>query len=191
MSYTIESMRLIIGLGNPEERYKNTRHNIGFRVLSEYGAEKGVEFKLKEKFKACVAELTMEGEKVLLAKPTTYYNNGGEAARLLTDFYKIESSDILIIHDELALPFGTIRTRIGGSDAGNNGVKSITQHLGPDTARIRIGVYNELRDQIDDADFVLSNFTKTEQDVLIDLSKKTSEIIDHFATGAFQHTTHA
>lgn len=184
-------MKLIIGLGNPEERYKNTRHNVGFRVLTHYAKGKDTEFQLKEKFKAYVVEFTSEAEKVLLVKPTTFYNNVGEAARLLADFYKVEPSDILIIHDELALPFGTIRTRIGGSDAGNNGIKSITQHIGPDTARIRIGVYNDLRDQIDDADFVLSNFTKDENKALVSLSAKVTTLIDAFLGDAFEPTTHS
>ena len=184
-------MKLILGLGNPEEKFKNTRHNVGFRMLSEYGKEKDTEFSVKEKFRACVAELSVNGEKVLLAKPTTYYNLVGESARLITDFYKIAPEDVLVIHDELALPFGTIRTRVGGSDAGNNGIKSMNQHLGTDTARIRVGVYNELRDRIDDADFVLSNFTKAEDQALVDLTIKTRKIIDDFIAGDFQHTTHA
>lgn len=184
-------MKLIIGLGNPEEKFKNTRHNVGFRMLSEYVKEKGINFQIKEKFRASIAELTKEGEKVLLVKPTTYYNLTGEAARLISDFYKIPPEDILIIHDELALPFGTIRTRTGGSDAGNNGIKSMNQHIGPNTARIRIGIYNELRDRIDDADFVLSNFTKIEEDTLDELVTKTGVLLDSFITGDFQHTTHA
>lgn len=184
-------MKLIVGLGNPEEKFKNTRHNVGFRMLSEYTKEKGLEFQLKEKFRACIAELTVEGEKVLLAKPTTYYNLTGEAARLITDFYKIAAEDVLIVHDELALPFGTIRTRIGGSDAGNNGIKSMNQHIGPTTARIRIGVYNELRDRIDDADFVLANFTRAEDESLDAQAKKVTGIIDDFIAGRFETTTHA
>lgn len=184
-------MKLIIGLGNPEEKYKDTRHNIGFRVLTSYGDLHGESFQLKDKFRACLAELMVNGEKVILAKPTTYYNDVGEAGRLLADFYKINPSDILIIHDELALPFGTIRTRIGGSDAGNNGVKSMTQHLGSDTARIRIGIYNDLRDRIDDADFVLGTFTKTESEELPDTYKKCSSFIDRFIAGTFGPTTHA
>lgn len=183
-------MKLILGLGNPEERYKNTRHNVGFRVLGEYASEKGAEFQQKDKFRALIAELNGD-EKVILAKPTTYYNNVGEAARLITDFYKIEAADVLVVHDELALPFSTIRTRLGGSDAGNNGVKSINQHLGLNTARIRFGVYNDLRDRIDDADFVLSNFTRDEDKALAELTKKTCTIIDAFITGDFEHTTHS
>lgn len=185
-------MKLVIGLGNPEEKYKNTRHNVGFRVLTTYGAAKDVEFQLKDKFKACIAEFSQGDEKVILAKPTTYYNNVGEAGRAIADFYKIDVADILIVHDELALPFGTIRTRIGGSDAGNNGIKSLNQHLGPETARIRIGVYNDLRDRIDDADFVLSNFTKNESEILeASLFAKTHILITSFVSGAFDTTTHS
>lgn len=185
-------MKLIIGLGNPEARYKHTRHNVGFRVLGEYAAGKGVEFQLREKFRACIAELSVDGEKVILAKPTTYYNNVGEAGRLIADFYKLDPADILIIHDELALPFGTIRTRLGGSDAGNNGVKSLNQHLGAETARIRIGVSNELRDRIDNADFVLSNFTREEDEALTSaIFPKAVTIIDEFVASNFAHTTHA
>ena len=184
-------MKLIVGLGNPEEKFKNTRHNVGFRILDEYAREKGVDFQPKEKFRAHVAELSVDGEKILLAKPTTYYNLTGESARAIADFYKIAPSDILVVHDELALPFGTIRTRTGGSDAGNNGIKSMNQHLGQDTARIRIGVYNELRDRIDDADFVLSNFTRTEDDALTALAGKIIGIMDDFTAGHFQTTTHA
>ena len=184
-------MKLIVGLGNPEAKFKNTRHNVGFRMLSEYAREKGIEFQLKEKFRACIADLTVDGQKVLLAKPTTYYNLTGEAVRLITDFYKVTPEDVLVVHDELALPFGRIRTRIGGSDAGNNGIKSMNQHIGPSTARIRIGVYNELRDRIDDADFVLSNFTKAEDESLAVLYDKVAGIIDDFIAGNFQTTTHA
>lgn len=184
-------MKLIIGLGNPEERYKHTRHNVGFRVLSEYAAEKGIEFKYKEKFKACIAELVVNEEKIILAKPTTYYNNVGEAVGLIADFYKIQPQGILIVHDELALPFGTIRTRLGGSDAGNNGIKSITQHIDPETARIRIGIYNNLRDRFNDADFVLSRFTEEEADKLSNISKKAIDIIHTFLEGTFDKTTHS
>lgn len=183
-------MKLIVGLGNPEERYKNTRHNVGFKMLSAYAAEKGIEFQLKDKFRACIAEVNSGSEKVILAKPTTYYNNVGEAAHPIADFYKINPSAVLIVHDELALPFGTIRTRIGGSDAGNNGIKSMNQHLGPDTARIRIGVYNDLRDRIDDADFVLSNFTHEETEKLAELTKKAIDIIDSFINNSFHVTSH-
>lgn len=183
-------MKLILGFGNPEERYARTRHNVGFRVLDAYANAHGTTFQLKDKFHAHLSELQPRDEKIILAKPTTYYNNVGAAARAISDFYKIVPQDILIIHDELALPFGTIRTRIGGSDAGNNGVKSLSQQLGPDTARIRIGVTNELRERIDDADFVLANFTKAEDETLPEITKIAGDIIDDFISGNFHVTTH-
>src|SRR5262245_23994552 len=103
-------MKLVIGLSNSEPKYSGTRHNVGFSVLDAYATEKGAGFQAKDKFKALIAETTVDGEKVLLVKPTTYYNLSGETGRLLADFYKIAPEDILIIHDELALPFSTIRT---------------------------------------------------------------------------------
>lgn len=87
---------------------------------------------------------------------------------------------------KLALPFGSIRTRFGGSGAGNNGVKSVTSYLGPDTARIRVGVYNELRDKIDDADFVLSKFTHTEQNLMAEITPVVHQSIDAFVMGELE-----
>lgn len=184
-------MKLIIGLGNPEERYAKTRHNVGFFMLDAYATTQGGSWQAKDKFKATICELVIDGEKVLLAKPTTYYNNVGEAGRAISDFYKIDPSDILVIHDEIALPFGTIRTRRGGSDAGNNGIKSINQHLGHETSRIRIGVYNDLRDRLHDADFVLSNFTKAESESLKDIEPKIATLVHDFISGQFEYTTHS
>ncbi len=184
-------MKLIIGLGNPEDRYTNTRHNVGFSALDSYAQQHELEFIPKDKFRALIAEYSADSEKIILVKPTTYYNDSGEAARAIADFYKVEQADILIIHDELALPFGTIRTRFGGSDAGNNGVKSINAHLGPDTARIRVGVYNETRSATDDANFVLSKFSKNEHEQLQEiLLPRIQSLIDTFIQGNFDHTTH-
>lgn len=183
-------MKLIVGLGNPETRYDGTRHNVGFEVLDAYSRAQGIEFQLKDKFKAELAETGSPGDKVLLLKPRTYYNLSGEAVRAVADFYKIDPQDILVIHDELALPFGRIRTRLGGSDAGNNGIKSINQHLGPDTARVRIGIANQLREQIPDADFVLAKFTATEREDLDRLNHKATELIDDFIGDRFETTTH-
>lgn len=183
-------MKLIVGLGNPEERYRATRHNTGFMIVEHYVGEKSGVFQHKDKFKADIAELSVDNEKVIVVKPTTYYNLSGEAVRAISDFYKIAPEDILIVHDELALPFGTLRTRYGGSDAGNNGIKSVNDHLGPSTARLRMGVYNELRDRIDDADFVLSKFTADETGHFSELFKKSVYIIDSFVAGTFDSTTH-
>lgn len=187
----LTDMKLIIGLGNPGLEYKNTRHNVGFYVLNEYAKQKGASFQLKEKFHAAIAAFGSGDEKVFVAKPTTFYNNVGEAARALSDFYKIQPEDILIVHDELMLPFGTLRCRHGGSDAGNNGIKSLNAHVGSETHRIRVGIYNDLRGQQDDADFVLGRFSRDEQAKLDEqLLAKLCQLIDNCVEGEFEKTTH-
>ena len=183
-------MKLVIGLGNPEAKYDGTRHNVGFAMLDMLADDLGISFQDKPKFKAHVAETTVDGEKVLLVKPTTYYNLSGEAMRLIADFYKIDRQDILIIHDELALPLATLRTRKGGSDAGNNGIKSINEHGGEQSARIRIGIWNELRDRMDDVSFVLGKFNAEEQKTLKDLEPTVMALVRAFADGSFDVTTH-
>lgn len=182
-------MKLILAQGNPGPEYADTRHNVGWRVIDAYIATDGASFRLQTKFKAEVAELSVTGEKVLFAKPTTYYNQTGEAVQAIASFYKIPAEDILIVHDELTLDFGTIRTRRGGSDAGNNGIKSITAHLGPDTARLRIGVRNELTERIDAAEFVLSRFSREEATKLPEIIKETHRYIDAFLQDSFDAKT--
>lgn len=183
-------MKLIIGLGNPGVEYTNTRHNTGFAIVDHIVSEYGETWQNKSKFKAHIAELTFDARPVLFLKPQTFYNDSGESVRAIKDFYKISNKDTLIIHDELALPFGSIRTRIGGSDAGNNGVKSINAHIGEDYARIRVGVYNELRDRQDDADFVLSKFTKAESETFPKLIETTQKILAEFASDIFLPTSY-
>lgn len=182
-------MKLILAQGNPGPHYATTRHNIGWQILDTYAAEQGVSFRTQSKFKADIAELHIGSEKAILVKPSTFYNQTGESAQLIASFYKIAPQDMLIVHDELALDFGVIRTRIGGSDAGNNGIKSITAHLGPDTARIRIGIRNQLASRIDSADFVLSRFSKDETMELPAITKETHRYIDAFLGGSFAPNT--
>ncbi|RYF28963.1 MAG: aminoacyl-tRNA hydrolase [Chloroflexi bacterium] len=184
-------MKIILAQGNPGREYEVTRHNVGFLTIDYLADQSSVVFQNKSKFHADIAELSAHGEKVLLVKPTTFYNETGIAARTLADFYKVESTDILVIHDELALPFGTIRTREKGSDAGNNGIKSLNNHLGQSYARIRIGVWNELSGRMNAADFVLSRFSADEAATLKkDIFPKVSDIVDDFITGNHQPTSH-
>ena len=182
-------MKLIIGLGNPEKKYQNTRHNIGFRVVDEFAAKNSASFQAKDKFKALVAELQVENEKVILAKPTTYYNLSGDAVRALADFYKVGSEDILVIHDDIALPFGTLRAREKGSDAGNNGMKSIIQHFGPHIKRVRVGTANDKLGRMDAANFVLAKFSLKESLSLKDVIKKTDQMIRRFIGNDFEVVT--
>lgn len=184
-------MKLIIGLGNPEEKYSNTRHNVGFAALDEFAKKNSLAFQAKDKFKANITEITVGDEKVILAKPTTYYNLVGESGRLIADFYKINPEDILIVHDELALPFGVVRTRLSGGAAGNNGIKSVIEHIHHDTPRLRIGIYNDLAGQIPDADFVLGKFSKEENEHLQKtIFPKVLELIDTFIDGNHAADSH-
>jgi PTH1 family peptidyl-tRNA hydrolase len=182
-------MKLIVGLGNYDPHYDNTRHNVGFAVVDSFADAHGLDWQIKDKFKATIAEGVVAGEKILVVKPHTYYNLSGEAVLAVKQFYKLDTSDILVIHDELALPFGTIRTRIGGSDAGNNGLKSIIATVGADVARIRIGSANDMLGRQPAADFVLSRFTPDEQAAIPEIKKHAIELIGVFIAGDFAHTT--
>lgn len=174
-------MKLIVGLGNPEPKYDLTRHNVGFLLLDHVAEQLGASWQPKPKFKAITAEVTIGGEKALLMKPTTYYNLTGEAARAALDFYKLSpAQDVLVLHDELMLPFGTLRTRLEGSDAGNNGIKSLIAHLGSQFARIRIGIANDRSTQQDASDFVLSRFTPQEQAQIGEVARHALDFIEHF-----------
>lgn len=183
-------MKLVFALGNHEPRYDGTRHNVGFYVADEFARQNGGSFSEKAKFKALIAELSVNGEKVLVAKPTTFYNLVGESYRTLADFYKIAAEDTLVIADDLALPFDTIRTRRGGSGGGNNGIKSINLHGGEQTYRLRIGVWNELRERMDDADFVLSRFSTAENSALATNSPQISSIVSDFVSGTLTASTY-
>lgn len=183
-------MKLILAQGNPESKYDNTRHNVGFAVIDEFAESHSLTWHEKSKFSALIAETTIDGEKVILAKPTTYYNETGQSARKLVDFYSIlPEHDLLVVHDDLALPFGTIRTRKQGSDAGNNGIKSLNNHVGSDYHRIRIGIANDLRDQMGDVDFVLSKFSKDELEALQNLQPEFLQSINDFIHGTLVHDT--
>ena len=182
-------MKIIFAQGNPGAQYTFTRHNVGFLAVDNLAADWGVEFGKKPKFHADIAEVSVNGEKVLLVKPTTFYNETGQPARLLIDFYKLDpTEDFLVIHDDLALPFGTIRTREKGSDAGNNGVKSLNAHIGQQHKRIRIGIYTSLRDRIDDADFVLSSFSSHEKNALPAVLQQVERFAGGFIQDKFELT---
>lgn len=175
-------MKIIFGQGNPGSDYKNNRHNLGFMVLDKLADNYQVNFKKHADFKAEIAEILTPNEKILLVKPLSYYNNSGEVAEKLLKYYKLEAKDdLLVIHDELMLPFGSFRLRASGRDAGNNGIKSLNKHLGQNYHRVKIGIENELRPQMDADDFVLGNFSKEESNKLkSEIIPQVSDYIDSF-----------
>jgi len=184
-------MKIIFAQGNPDSKYQKTRHNVGFMVLDMFAEKHNGEWRDIDKHKGRISTVMIDGEKVLLVKPLSYYNDTGLVARLLIDYYKLSpAEDFLVIHDDLALPLGTIRIRDKGSDAGNNGIKSLNQHIGPLYKRIRIGIWTDMRDRMDDADFVLSVFPNEEMQTLEkDIIPHTITLLEKFLKGTLEATS--
>jgi PTH1 family peptidyl-tRNA hydrolase len=133
---------LIVGLGNPEPKYDNTRHNIGFAAVDELAKVWQMPLKENKRFQGLFSEgVTPGGQKVRLLKPLTYMNRSGQSVRAVTDWYKVEPRSVLVIYDDMDLPVGRLRMRLSGSAGGHNGMKSIIAHLGSqDFPRLRLGI---------------------------------------------------
>ena len=175
---------LIIGLGNPGQDYDGTRHNIGFAIVDEFAKQNDFSGWVTKKDLKCQLTMANLGDsRVILGKPMTYMNDSGQAAQAIQRFYRVYNQNTLAVYDELAIPFGSLRTRLGGSDAGHNGVKSLIQHLGDDFGRLRIGVGSKVSEKADAAEFVLSKFTKTEQANLSPIIREANAMITEYIFG--------
>ena len=150
-------MFLIAGLGNVGENYKNTRHNIGFMVIDEITKSLSTTNINKPIFKSD----TYKSNDVIFSKPLTYMNESGQSVIQISKYYHIEPSNIIIIHDDLDLPFGTVKFKLGGGHGGHNGLRSIDSHIGKDYIRVRIGIGKPKETQ-NVANWVLSDFSKEE-----------------------------
>ena len=167
-------MYLIVGLGNPGAEYERTRHNLGFMLIDKLAAEAGGTVKRSE-CRSLVGNALIEGQRMLLAKPQTYMNLSGEAVSCLNSKYELES--LIVISDDLALPFGSIRLRERGSAGGHNGLKSIIGALGTNEfVRLRIGIQPE--HPLSDAKrFVLDEFSRTEKESLSEIVERAAEAL--------------
>ncbi len=184
-------MKLVVRLGNPENKYNFTRHNFGFLALDYYLKIKKLDWEPTPKFNAiCVkttgaalGQRTTADDQIIFIKPQTYYNDSGSAIAEFARYFKIAPSDIIILCDDFNIPFGTLRYRENGSAGGNNGLKSTIQYLKTESfPRLRLGTGNPaLRSKIGDTDFVLGKFTPEEKEklpeILKEISLKISELI--------------
>jgi len=172
---------LVVGLGNPGREYRNTRHNMGFLALDHLAAHWSITT-LKVQGKAIISTGQYAGNKVILAKPQTYMNLSGQAVSALMNFYKVPLEHLLVIHDDVNIPFGTIRIRPGGGFGGQKGVGSIIEKLGTqEFARMRLGV-GRPPGQMDTANYVLQSFSKEDEEFLQSVFAKSDEAVETFIT---------
>ena len=166
-------MILFVGLGNPTPDSQNNRHNIGFKIIDAINQNLGLS-KQKPKFKGLLTTGNIGERKVYAIKPLTFMNNSGTCIRELIEYFKIESSDIIVFHDDLDIEFGKIKAKFGGSDAGHNGIASIDKFIGKDYSRVRIGI-GRPKDNMEISDFVLQNF---DEDEIVGLEKIKNNITE-------------
>ena len=172
-------MKLIIGLGNPGNEYKNTRHNIGFELLDFIANRNGLQFKNDKKFNAMSVDMIVNGEKVLLIKPLSYMNLSGTVVFKYVKFYDISVNDILVIQDDLDMEFGKTRILCDSSSGGHNGINNIIEMLGTKGfTRLKIGISKDKN--IDTKDYVLGKFNEDERRSLNNLYVKLESIVDDF-----------
>jgi len=168
---------LIVGLGNPGARYDNTRHNIGFMAVDRLAKRHGLTL-AKVEHKAHTASSTIAGRKVMLAKPMTFMNLSGESVAPLARFYKIPPENIIVLHDDLDIAFGTLRIRKTGSSGGQNGLKSIIERLGTqDIPRIRIGI-GRPPGRMNPADYVLQAFKGDDAIIAMEVGDRAADAVE-------------
>jgi len=175
------TLKLIVGLGNPGPNYRANRHNIGFQCIERFAARHRIE-ESKMQMKAMTADgWVQQGtnrQRVLLIKPLTFMNASGDAVAALANFYKVDTTDIIVIHDDIDLPHGKLRLRVGGSSGGQNGIKSMISRLGSaEFARVKVGL-GRPPGRMAAAAYVLQNFSKEEESVIDPLREKVCDALE-------------
>lgn len=174
-------MKLIVGLGNPGGKYARHRHNIGFMALDRIAEDHGFA-PWKGKFQGSVSEGRFGSDRAVLLKPETFMNNSGQSVQAAMQFYKLEPADVVVLHDEIDLAPGKVKHKLGGGHAGHNGLRSIHAHIGPDYARVRLGVgHPGHKDRV--PGYVLHDFAKADEDWLDDVLRGVSDGAGFLALG--------
>ena len=181
-------MHVLVGQGNPAPKYLRNRHNLGFMVMDAIASDYGFG-PWRSKFQSQVSEGKIGGEKVLLMKPETYYNETGRAAQAAIQFYKLSAEDVTVFHDEIDLAPGRTRVKRGGGHSGNNGIRSMIAHVGADVRRVRMGVGHP-GDKSRVMPYVLADFAKADEvwrDALIDACSRSLPLL--FSDGDERYQT--
>ena len=185
------AMPLLVGLGNPGARYAGNRHNIGFMAVQEVAKRHGIG-PWRRRFQGVACEGPLGGKRTLLLLPGTYMNESGRAVAEAVHFYKLSPADVVVFHDEIDLPPGKVRVKVGGGIAGHNGLRSISEHIGNDYRRVRIGVgHPGNKDLVQH--YVLSDFAKSDRDwveALIGILAEDAELIARGQDASFQNKVH-
>ncbi len=184
------SIRVIVGLGNPGIDYLRTRHNAGFRFLDILAGEQRAAFRATRRFHAETARITVDGTEILLVKPVTFVNCSGLAVRAVLDYFKHAPGEVLVAHDDMDLPVGTVRLKRGGGHGGHNGLRDIIQHIGADFVRLRFGIGHptEGREVID---YVLNSPGRKEEDAIFNGLAAAHDELTHLVAGDFDAVTRA
>jgi peptidyl-tRNA hydrolase, PTH1 family len=185
------TMLLLVGLGNPGARYVGNRHNIGFMAVQEIAKRHGIG-PWRRRFQGIACEGPLGGERALLLLPGTYMNESGRAVGEAMHFYKLPPADVIVFHDEIDLPPGKVRVKVGGGIAGHNGLRSISDHIGNDYRRVRIGVgHPGNKDLVQH--YVLSDFAKSDRDwveALVSILAEDAALLAQGKDASFQNKVH-
>jgi PTH1 family peptidyl-tRNA hydrolase len=184
-------MRLFVGLGNPGSRYSGHRHNVGAMVVDAIARRHGVG-PWRRRFQGVAAEGPIAGERILLLKPETYMNDSGRAVAEAAHFYKLGLDDLVVFHDELDLPPGKVRVKMGGGVAGHNGLRSLTSHIGNEYRRVRIGIgHPGIKELVHS--YVLNDFAKSDRpwvEALCGIIADNAELLARGQDASFQNKVH-
>ena len=160
-------LRVIVGLGNPGPEHLHTRHNAGFWFVDLLAKRHGGEFRDYRKYSGETARVTISGQELILLKPTTYMNRSGLSIRQVSDFFKVAPEAVLVAHDELDIPVGTLRLKAGGGHGGHNGLRDTIAHIGEAFWRLRIGIGHP-GNKAEVIDYVLTRASRAEEDLIFD-----------------------
>ncbi len=181
-----ENYHLIVGLGNPGKEFDDTRHNVGFMAVRAFAEKYGMSLQYSSKVKGEIALGEVENKKVILLMPTEYMNNSGNSVRLCAQYYKVPTSDMVVICDDIAIPFASCRFRYQGSSGGHNGLKSVESSMNTQQySRLRIGIGESTYPDL--ADYVLSRFTEGEKGQLVEALRKVIDLLVLWLTGHVKH----